>query len=97
MSEQEIDDLVLLDPSHFDDREHTALTWVRSTLTVEDGAAPEEIERFERAFTSSERKYVIASMKGMYFVNLLNNTLERWARKTLKMPALESKATCKLD
>jgi hypothetical protein len=97
MSEKEIDDLVLLDPSCFDEREHAALTWVRSTLTVEAGANQEEVERFERAFTPSQRKYVIATMKGMYFVNLLNNTLERWARIILKMPALESKATCRLD
>ena len=96
MSEEEIKDLRVLDPSKFDEREHAALTWVRATLTSPEGASPEIEERFSNAYTSRERKHVIAAMKGMYFFNLTGNTLDTWLRKLFRRPEYQPPTTCQL-
>ncbi|MBN2028523.1 MAG: hypothetical protein JW854_17360 [Actinobacteria bacterium] len=69
-------DLVRLDPSRFDAREHAALCWVRETLTSIQGASEDTLGRFEEAFDERHREYVVATMKAMYFFNLLGNTAE---------------------
>ena len=83
MSREEMRDLVELDPSRFDEREHAALCWVRATLTQRDGAPEDVRERFEEAFGERDREYIIAAMKSMYFFNLAGNTLDGWMRRLI--------------
>lgn len=66
-----------------------ALEWVKSLLTCPDGA-PEDVERrFASTFTPKERLYIKASMKGMFCINLLMNTLSRWRRDARSVPGAE--------
>ena len=96
MSEGEIRDLRVLDPSKFDEREYAALAWVRATLTSPEGAPPEIEDRFNSRFTPREREHIIAAMKGMYFFNLTGNTLDTWLRKLFRRPAYQSQNACSL-
>lgn len=75
MTREDLKDLVHLDPARFDSREYTALCWVRTTLTIKEGASAEITEMFERAFEPWEREYIVAAVKVLYFVNLAVNTL----------------------
>ena len=97
MSGEELRDLVALDPSRFDEREHAALCWVRTTLTERDGAPAEVRERFEEAFDEREREHVIAAMKSMYFFNLAGNTLDGWMRQLLGGRREDPTADCVLE
>ncbi len=72
-----------LDPSRFDAREHAALCWVRETLTSIQGPSEDTLVRFEEAFDERHRSYVLATMKAMYFFNLLGNTAQRWLMRLL--------------
>ncbi len=83
MSGEEMRDLVSLDPSRFDEREHAALCWVRATLTERDGAPADVREVFEGAFNERDREYIVAAMKSMYFFNLAGNTLDGWMRRLM--------------
>ena len=74
-------DLAALDPARFDAREHAALSWVREALTRREGPAPQTAERFESAFDEDERAWVVATMKAMYFFNLIGNTVDGWMRR----------------
>jgi len=96
MSQEEVRDLRGLDPSRFDEREHTALVWVRATLTSPEGAPPEIEEGFCSTFTTRERRHIIAAMKGMYFFNLTGNTLDTWLRKLLRRPDHQLDTVCPL-
>lgn len=71
---EQIEDLVLLGPSRFSAREHAALSWVRAFLQHPEGVPSETEEKFQSAFSEEERICVIASMKGMFCVNLASNT-----------------------
>ena len=75
MSEGEIEDLAFLDQSKFDEREHLALSWVRATVTSRDGAAPELTAEFLAEFDARERRCIVATMQGMFFTNLVTNTM----------------------
>jgi len=83
MSREEMRDLASLDEAKFDASEHAALCWVRETLTVKEGACSETVERFEQAFDERQRRYVIATMKSMYFFNLAGNTADGLLRRLL--------------
>jgi hypothetical protein len=74
LSEEQLADLVSLDSSSFDGREHAALSWVRAFLTSPDGVPQEVTREFEAVFPPRERAYVRAAMKGMFCVNLAVNT-----------------------
>lgn len=85
-----------LDPAAFDPRTHVALTYVRQLLTSREGAPPELREEFEATFSVEERRYVLASMKGMFCTNLLVNEW-RWAYSKLPGRApLSGGETCPL-
>ncbi|MFW6113555.1 MAG: hypothetical protein ACOC78_01370 [Actinomycetota bacterium] len=86
-----------LDPSGFDRREYVALSWVRSVLTMSDGPPPELDDEFRRTFSAEERRYIITSMRAMYFFNLLGNTAEILARRLLHLPEREPVASCALN
>jgi hypothetical protein len=96
MSKEEVKALERMDPSSLDEREYIALSWVRATLTRPEGAPPEMEAEFKRAFSSRERKYIIASTKGMYFFNLAGNTMDDWMRKAVRRPAYRPKTNCPL-
>lgn len=78
MSEKDIADLVYLETSRFDEREHLALLWVRATLTSPEGPPPELEKRFSDTFDKRERAHIMATMQAMCFSNLINNTLFGW-------------------
>jgi hypothetical protein len=96
MSREEVRALERLDPSRLDEREYIALTWVRASLTSPEGAPPEMEEKFMRTFSPRERKYIIASTKGMYFFNLVGNTMDDWVRRAMRRPAYRPKTDCPL-
>lgn len=50
---------------------------MRSFLTCPGGVPPDIEERFTSTFTPKEQLYIKASMKGMFCVNLLMNTVAR--------------------
>jgi hypothetical protein len=94
MTGEELRDLVRLDTERFDAREYAALCWVRETLTRQEGASKDTAERFELAFNERQRKYIVATMKSMYFFNLAGNTLDGWFRRVLRQPEYGSTASC---
>jgi hypothetical protein len=86
LSEEQIGDLVRLDPTRFDRRERAALLWVRSFLTSPDGVPDEIASEFESVFSPRERAHVTAAMKGMFCVNLAVNTQRHVLSKLLAAP-----------
>lgn len=71
-----MDDLKALSPDRFEQREWTALQWVRTYLVFE-GAFPDEklAAEFERRYSPAERVDIFAVFKLMLFFNMLANTL----------------------
>ncbi len=95
LSEEDIRDLVTLDPARFDQREHAALCWVRETLTSREGASEESARRFEEAFDEEARRYIVAAAVSMHFFNLAGNTMDRWLRIITGRPP-EQESYCSL-
>ena len=96
MTREQIEDLKRLDPDRFEERKHTALSWVRAFLTYQDGV-PDELDlEFASVFPPRERRHVVTSMKGMFFFNLLANTWSVWARKAIRLPPKETDQACAL-
>lgn len=87
--------MATLEPERFDAREHAALSWVRETLTRREGPAAQTAERFERAFGERERAHIVATMKAMYFFNLIGNSADGWMRRLLGRGE-EEPAACSL-
>jgi hypothetical protein len=71
-----MDDLTTLSPDRFEQREWTALQWVRTYLVFE-GAFPDEnlTAAFARQYSPAERTDIFAVFKLMLFFNMLMNTL----------------------
>lgn len=96
MSGEQLDDLMRLDPSRFERREHAALSWVRAFLTC-PGGVPGEIEReFQLLFTREEMEHVAAAMKSMFCVNLAVNTNRFLTGKLLGSTAPERESACRI-
>jgi hypothetical protein len=93
MSEGEIEDLVYLDRSRFDEREHLALSWVRAAVTSRDGAPVELDAGFRNVFDARERRCIVATMQGMFISNLTTNTLLTWMQR-LQGKRKEQTASC---
>lgn len=74
LSDEQITDLIRLDPDRFDARTHAALTYVRAFLTEPEGVPPEIVEQFEMLWPLPGRNHVLAAMKGMFISNLTANT-----------------------
>lgn len=96
MTGEQIRELKRLDPDRFEESRLTALSWVRAFLTERGGVPPGLELEFRRTFPPKERRYVVTSMKGMFFFNLLANTWSVWARKALRLSPKESGRVCDL-
>jgi len=81
-----VNDLATLDRSRFEPREYAALAWVRAYLTTPEGVPVEVEEEYYAEFTPSERRYVEASMMGMYCTNLTVNTHRHILGRILRRP-----------
>ncbi len=97
MTREQIEDLERLDPDRFEERKHTALSWVRAFLTCKDGVPVELDLEFASVLPPRERRHVITAMKGMFFFNLLSNTWSVWARKALRLSPKETGQVCVLE
>ena len=75
MSEGEIEDLAYLDQSKFDEKQHLALSWVRAAVTSREGPPFELAAAFQTEFDERERRCIVATAQGMFFTNLVTNTL----------------------
>jgi hypothetical protein len=95
MSEGDIEDLVYLDRSRFDEREHLALSWVRAAVTSRDGAPAELDAGFSDEFDTRERRCIAATMQGMFISNLTTNTLLTWMQR-LQGKRKEQPASCSI-
>lgn len=88
MSDEQIADLVRLDPDRFNPRTHAALEYVRALLTERQGVPLEIEQQFKMMWPLPGRNHVLASMKGMFLANLTANTWRRFlAKLTGREPA----------
>lgn len=67
-------DLGTLDPSRFDVRRYAALAYVQAFLTCPRGVPAGTVAEFEARLGPEERELVMAAMKGMFCINLINNS-----------------------
>ncbi len=88
--------LARLDPQKLDPQEYTALRWVQETLTRMEGASEAATADFEQAFDERQRMYIIATMKGMYFFNLVGNTSVYLLRRLFGLKE-EQPVSCELN
>ncbi len=81
MSAEDIENLVALEASKFDEREHVALSWVRATVSSPDGPDTKLAAAFRNEFSDRERKCIVATMQAQLVLNLIFNTLLTCGRK----------------
>ena len=97
MSEEQIRDLVRLDPSRFERREYAALAWVRSFLNDPQGVPVDIQEEFELVFEPGERTNIQAAMKGMFCANLFMNTCRHLLGRLQGTPAEDRVVACPIE
>ena len=75
LTDENIEELEVLDPSDFDHRQWVALMIVRDWV-IFDGELPDEelVEEFETLYTEKEQKDIMALMEVQFFANRWNNT-----------------------
>jgi hypothetical protein len=75
MSDQDLKDLVDLDPANFDHQEWVALAWARDWALFR-GKFPDQdlVREFESLYTDQQRRDILAVVTTMAFANYWNNT-----------------------
>ena len=75
LTDEDIKELLELDPADFDPKEYAALAWVRDYALFE-GAFPDAAvaAAFELSYTEQERRDILAVITVMGFANRWNNT-----------------------
>jgi hypothetical protein len=78
LSDQDIKDLVELDPEKFEHQEWVALAWARDWASSRGKVTdPEILQEFESLYTEQERRDILAVVTLMNFANTWNNTFTR--------------------
>ena len=75
LSDEDISNLIKLDPADFDHKEWVALAWTRD-YAIFNGEFPDPqiVREFESLYTEQQRRDILAVITIMSFANRFNNT-----------------------